>query len=261
MFTFPVGLFSGDAAGGPSWRPTALGADLLLWYGPDSTYSAGAWQDLSSGGRNTSQATSGLRPERVSAVLNGKPVTRFTSDWISCGAGWDYDDISVFVLVAPIVDINSSTNYSVMGAGASSSQRLTMFFGGTVASVRYTYRYAGNNGSITTSPFALANQFELITLESDTGASATTRLYKNDVSIDSVVGTVTKVSAGHEMRMGQHLTTAFTGSFTGDIFEYVVTRKLTEANRQKVAGYMLHNAGLQANLPSGHPYRTDPPTA
>ena len=241
------------------WTPAQLGSNLLAWYGPESTYSAGAWQDLSGLGRNTSQATVSLRPERVAGVLNGKPVTRFTNDWISCGTGWDYDDVSVFVLAAPAVAINSSNIHPIMGAGINADRRMSMFFGGFTASQRFNYMYIPQQQPLTDHGYA-ANEFNLFCKESTTGGSGQLRLYRNDVQAGvTQSGPITKLLASDEMRIGQRVGTAFTGSFSGDLFEYVVTRKLSEADRQKMAGYILHNAGLQANLPTGHPFKTNPP--
>lgn len=47
----------------------------------------------------------------------------------------------------------------------------------------------------------------------------------------------------------------------GDVCEIIITPSLLDATaRQKLEGYLAHKWGLAANLPSGHPYKSSPPT-
>lgn len=49
-------------------------------------------------------------------------------------------------------------------------------------------------------------------------------------------------------------------SFLGDMAEIMVfASALSDANRQKIEGYLSHKYGLQAQLPSNHPYKVRPP--
>lgn len=41
----------------------------------------------------------------------------------------------------------------------------------------------------------------------------------------------------------------------------IINGSLTDADRQKIEGYLAHKWGLAGNLPGGHPYETDPPLA
>ena len=50
-------------------------------------------------------------------------------------------------------------------------------------------------------------------------------------------------------------------SWTGGIAEIIWTDKsLPDFEREKLEGYLAHKWGLEANLPSGHPYKSSPPT-
>jgi len=48
--------------------------------------------------------------------------------------------------------------------------------------------------------------------------------------------------------------------FAGRIAEYIrLDSAPTESDRQKIEGYLAHEYGLEANLPSSHPYKSSPP--
>jgi len=48
--------------------------------------------------------------------------------------------------------------------------------------------------------------------------------------------------------------------FSGVIYEFVFCpTALSENDRQKVEGYLAHKWGLEANLPSDHPYKSTAP--
>ena len=47
----------------------------------------------------------------------------------------------------------------------------------------------------------------------------------------------------------------------GELYEfYVLTPEVTDENRVRLSGYLAHKYALQAKLPLGHPYKTNPPT-
>lgn len=43
------------------------------------------------------------------------------------------------------------------------------------------------------------------------------------------------------------------------LYEFVAAETVTDDDRQKLEGYLAHKHGLDANLPSGHPYKSSPP--
>jgi hypothetical protein len=63
------------------------------------------------------------------------------------------------------------------------------------------------------------------------------------------------------LTVGATLTQPTGQYFNGDIGEIVIyDSALPTENRQKMEGYLAHKWGLEANLPSGHPYKTSAPT-
>lgn len=59
------------------------------------------------------------------------------------------------------------------------------------------------------------------------------------------------------MGVGDYASYIFAGEFCEAV---VLAGTMTEATRQKIEGYLAHRWGLTASLPSGHPYKSTPPT-
>ena len=47
---------------------------------------------------------------------------------------------------------------------------------------------------------------------------------------------------------------------TWDCWAMLYFQDIGSSELDKVVGYLAHEAGLTANLPTGHPYKTNPPT-
>jgi hypothetical protein len=47
---------------------------------------------------------------------------------------------------------------------------------------------------------------------------------------------------------------------TGSVAEVIFCEDVTESNRQKFEGYLSHKWGVESELDSSHPYKTNPPT-
>lgn len=54
---------------------------------------------------------------------------------------------------------------------------------------------------------------------------------------------------------------AFADRINGAIAEVIIIDgSLSTGDRERIEGYLAHKWGLEANLPAGHPYKTNPPT-
>lgn len=70
------------------------------------------------------------------------------------------------------------------------------------------------------------------------------------------------VLAGKDMLIGMRDRTTVSGVFDGEIAEILMYEgALSDADRQKVEGYLAHKYNLDGNLPASHPYKTTPPGA
>jgi len=69
--------------------------------------------------------------------------------------------------------------------------------------------------------------------------------------------TVTNTIAEFGIGTGFDETTA--SDFDGDIYEIVICESSTNADREKIEGYLAHKYSLEGNLPALHPYKSSPP--
>ena len=88
--------------------------------------------------------------------------------------------------------------------------------------------------------------------------SSTSRLYINAAVQAQTTSTAANLT-NTETKLGSE--SGQFGAWSGNIFELVVGRgTLSDADRQRIEGYLSWKWGLEDNLPSDHPYKTFPPT-
>lgn len=114
-------------------------------------------------------------------------------------------------------------------------------------------------GSIIASGFpANDNETLLISAKADNFLGS---VFKNGAQVGSEVSISTTPTT--RIRLGGlYSTGSSTGSNYGgmELYEFIaVAGSLTQADQQKIEGYMCHNNNLESLLDAGHPYRNNPP--
>jgi len=233
--------WDGTAVGGQKlWRPDELGASLALWLDAEDTASitlngstVSQWNDKSGNNNHASQATATLQPS-----LSGKDIIfdgvddgfNLTSQvlgemyiyTVARGSGYLFADSFDRI-------VYTSTNLIYWSNGAGD-----IFTGNTVT---------GYNNTQTQITEEFYNNVDTATTALN-GQNSLTGIFQPDFSI-SRIGRKWNAATG-------------ISSWNGAINEIIIATD--NADRQKLEGYLAWKWGLEANLPSGHPYESAPPT-
>jgi len=221
------------------------------------------WEDKSSNSRHATQATSGDRPLRKTAVQGGRDVLRFdgSSDRLSISDSRDYfsflhrSDATVFVVFL-VAGTNPNNAQSVLD-NCDATGQMGFNFGYDDRSSRpvndRAYAYAGivNNyayGIETENNKFPPGTFKVVTarVQAANGtASQRARLYVNgtiDASVNSLNGSPTAISASN-LHIGcsiNSITSAASSFLNGDIAEIIIyDSALSDGNRALVENYAM----------------------
>ena len=222
-----------------NWTPAEL--PTHLWFdGADAstiTHSSNAvtqWRDKSGNNRHAN-ASGGNSPQFVSNALNGKSLLRFdgSDDRMEFTGGFVPGDFVVLFK-------RTNNAQSVVESGTGTSRG-----------------WLGNWGAIWASHNRYStNGYPLSTIQPD-GA------YGSDYFM--VYGSDTRWTGGLSAGGGQNFIGRGTPgyqSLNGDLAEFVVfTSTLSDADRDRVHGYLAHKWGQTAIIPGGNPYKTTAPLA
>ena len=224
-------IINNDDQGGAPWTPADLGADLALWLDADDASTitlngtnVSQWDDKSGNNRHATQGTAADQPTYSATGLNGKPSLLF-----------------------------DGTNDVMLGVSAQTGFFITVLAPGLTsygAPIGFTTKHGlirdGLTDSLYFSPQSLflsssARRNGVLSIQMGTATA-----------IFSQGGTAFSVP----IQLGDDTTG---GSFTDcNIAEVaVLSSNPSDANRQKLEGYLAWKWGLTYALPSGHPYKWD----
>jgi hypothetical protein len=257
------------------WYPGLIATSLWLDAADATTVTtvSGAvsqWNDKSGNGANFTQETSVLRPELQSNIRNGLPAVYFNTTgtivtpnrkYLTASFIYSGNQISCFSVHINNSGVNTASFYgrvfSFGDAGVadfSTTGGLILTYG--VTSGISLYR----NSATIASTSAVNNTWCLVDSERNAG---TGRISLNGGTY-TTGSTSTANQAITRFRIGSDFTAQGNpadSGLNGYIAEnIVVTGALSDANRQRLQGYLAHKWGLTANLPAGHPYKTVGPT-
>lgn len=240
------------------WTPADLGADLALWLDADDTSTltvAGSnvvqWNDKSVAGNNVSQSTASAQPSYALNNLNNKPGITSTGYTIRLDSlsniAWNFD-IGSF---ATVCKFSSADNYEMLFQLTSPTE------GGSIDFFFFRRNESLNAIDFNASPFDVG--------ELSAEAAVYTGRYERNIARNTSVNGTVFTGTPSVTFTGQVANARFTIlgpslGFVGSLNELVVCKNyLSDADRQKLEGYLAHKWGLTANLPSDHPYKTVTP--
>ena len=249
-----------------AWTPAQLGVDLALWLDANDAdtitlngSNVSQWDDKSGNDRHASQANAANQPVYTASGLNDKPVLTFAGSPATGLSTGTFANIDGFT-VAAVARLSSAGSYSMIYTTASSSvghaELRTISTSGKPSFVN-----SGNNagaGVLAVPASPVVNTTSLVGATSILLANTTTGTYRlrqdgelKDTEVTTTVPT-TSTARGIGSRAG--LTFPAIG-FIAEIIE--VAAVLSEADQQRVEGYLAWKWGVTANLPADHPYKWD----
>lgn len=243
-------------AGSRDWVPTDLGDKLMLWLKPESLTGANgtgisSWPDSSSANRTVTGAGNGLPVTKTNGlagmrtvVFEGSYQRRFSLPNFMQGQA-SAEGFFVQKLnndPAPTHMSPPLANFGTDGTG-----EFYPYSNGTVYSsfASTTRQNCGN-------PAPPLTEWRFGSFRS---APSDWRYY-----IDGTAA-FTTVSNTVAHNTAPAVGSANSNGADCEIAEIVVTKGLTDLERQQLHAYQAWKFGLQANLPNGHPFKTDKPTA
>jgi hypothetical protein len=261
-----------------AWTPAEL--TTALWLDADDagtiTQSGGfvtEWRDKSGNNRHATDSIAGVRPAYQATEFNSKPTLNFDGSDDRLGLSTaialaEANSFDIFIAMAP------NTTGRDMSFGAATIARMpgsdaagSFFVGYNSAGqlVCHHHLAAGNNagGSIKSPASTFSSTSRLIAYyryNSGAGAAIVDRWNMRLNGGSELVKSTSATSSGWGANnfLGRVITAQY--SHRGLISEIIITPSaISNADRERVEGYLAHRWGLTADLPSGHPYKISPP--
>jgi hypothetical protein len=243
---------------GRTWTPSQISTALWLDAADASTITLNGstvsqWNDKSGNSRNFSQATASNQPVYSTSALNGKNVINFVSDDSLTRGVIPFNDLgnNSLYIVGNRTGRETQFNVACVLTRASARSRVMLFnypSGGWGT-------YVSDQLPSPTGSVGLPYQICEMIADQTTN---TYLFYQNGTSQGSN-GTidVNSIFTANTCYLGND---QYGSSLAGNIAEVIFCdEKNTDADRQKIEGYLAWKWGLAANLPDTHPYKTFPP--
>ena len=244
-----------------AWTPASLAtpANMSVWLRSDSgvTEVAGivtAWTDKSTNSNNATGGGTG--PGVASGSINGYDTVIFSGSAymsIADAATLDLNSSGVSFIALVKTTSSASGTQGIIAKDATWNYSLKMSASGQ-GSASFDDGTSSDESTVGGVP---VNNWNIVIMnKSDkyyvNGSAAGTAAYTPGAN--NAYGVV--IGAWYN-----NVTPAFSKYLTGEIAEVIAyAGQLTEAERQKIEGYIAHRYGLSSNLPSTHPYRNFAPT-
>jgi hypothetical protein len=249
------------------WSPTNLTSSMSLWLdGSDTntlwadtngtsqaTTTVARWDDKSGNGHHLTQGTAFA----TGYSQNGRNTLRSAGKWMS-NTNFAFSasgDVVVFV-VSEIESSNSNFDGMFAAKGTAGDFGLSSGTAGTWNG-NLAISGLGIGKALTGGPYTNTG-YRVFNVNMNFGASTA------DAYVDGVIRTsggtyTTKLDTPGAF----HLSRNASGSkqFTGKFAEVIVCDDVTTETRQKVEGYLAWRWGIEAKLPTDHPYRYSAPDA
>ena len=239
------------------WNPSYTNA--ILWLDSsesdsvilDGSGNVSQWLDLSGNGHHSTQVSTTKRP----AYTASKIVFDGVNDFLDIGASSIFNTDKICLVMTLKFASISGTQIPIRSAytsGASTTSNILWGCFSETSSFSFHARSSGGTlvrsiSTIDTSTFLFSGVW---------GSDDAVTQWKNGSVLTAGTG-ATATPTGHQLtRIGCN--SASEGFFFGGEISNIII--LPEEERIKAEGYLAHKESLTSLLPSGHPYKTNPPT-
>jgi len=260
--TKPWGYADGQKAAA-AWLPSQL-SDLVLWLDADDTDTitldgsdnVEQWDDKSGLNKHATQTTSESRPTYAISGMNGKGAISFDgNNFLNChGSLFPATGNFDFFIVSFLAGVPNGEHHVLLQQGTSASDCFLVYS-------NTTYGDANNQFRIyLVSQLLIGDDLRNTTHILRIGRNGNIFAYSKDAAT-AVNGTSSASIPQQSSRIGVRLDDTTTMMhYKGNISECILySRTLTTQEREQIEGYLSHKWGLEANLPSGHPYKDSAP--
>lgn len=249
--------------GGAEWTPAELGASLSLWLDADDASTitlngstVSQWNDKSGNEYHFAQAIAANQPVYSTGALNGKNVISIVSSDSLTRDVIPFNDSgnNSLYIVGNRTGRTASYNVAVIISRAAARTRSILFEFGS----GYSGTWGTFDASVTQASGFVDAEYKICELIADQATNAyqfyqggTDQGSGGRITTNTVFSSPTCYIGNDEY-----------GSWTeGNIAEVIFCdEKNSDADRQKLEGYLAWKWGLEANLPADHPYKSTPPT-
>lgn len=283
------GSAQGAVSAGAIWTPAEITVALWLDAADAGTITevSGAvsdWADKSSNARNFTQPTAGSKPTTGVDTINGLNVLSFDADYMrstDAASDWtflhDSTKSAVFMVCSPGLATDPDDIYGLLGTNSGSVSYRGYYLryddrsaSGYSDSFLHAVLNGTGGGGINTLGLAdnvmPAQQPVLIGNFGDPAAAEADRtvLYVDgNLIADDTTGVSTSAVATAAPSYTLDIGSGGNGvwPWKGQIAEVIIISGAVDTTtRQLIEGYLAWKWGLEANLPSGHPYKDAAPT-
>lgn len=259
-------VFAGSTRLRSLWTPERISTALWLDAADASTINtvSGAvsqWNDKSGNGKNASQSTATNRPSYNATGFNGRPVVSFdgSNDFLENTTNGITSGTYTGRLNAFYVATRNSSGGALLTERTSKPVAAVQWI--QLSSIYYIYSDGANvnsNQRISVTTYAkLSTTGAVVCQVHQPGVRATLFVNGEQEVVNAVegAGVGSNISGATGFRIGGR-EGSVGQSWNGGINEIIVTsNNFTVLERQKIEGYLAHKWGLEANLPSNHPYK------
>jgi hypothetical protein len=242
-----------------AWDPSSITTRLWLDMDDQSTFTSSAGNVTAiadkSGNGYTFNAASGSTLTAVNTAQNNKNILRFdnNSDATSfTSVGFSTTAVHKWYFV---VKVTASDSHDALVTFTKSNPTLQMIMFNLSGAGVFTGDWYMNPGTnMTGNSTNLLNQWVMLSAEFDIpNGQATLALNATEYNTNVAQSGLSTMGA-MSVRLNDYQNNA-----DSDWGEVVFVEDVTQANSDKIEGYLAHKWGLTADLPSNHPYKTSAP--
>jgi hypothetical protein len=242
-----------------AWDPSSITTRLWLDMDDQTTFASSAGNVTAiadkSGNNYTFNAASGSTLTAVNTAQNNKNILRFdnNSDATS-NTSIAFSSTAVHKWFF-VVKVTASDSHDALVTFSKSNPTLQMImFNLSGAGVFSGDWYMNPGTNMTGNSTNLLNQWVMLSAEFDIpNGQATLALNATEYNTNVAQSGLSTMGAG-SVKLNDYQNNA-----DSDWGEIVFVEDVTQANSDKIEGYLAHKWGLTADLPSSHPYKTSAP--